>query len=127
MSKWDKQNRINKQWRARNKEQVVTIMRALHYRRKYNTTIADYDLMYAIQDGRCAMCGRQDNYDKQHFDIDHDHYSGKARGLLCRACNRLLGRAEHLQLINEDLLKKIEKYLTGRVEFDIMYIVNDKC
>ncbi len=96
-------------------------MRALHYRRRFGMTIADYDLMYVIQDGRCAMCGRQDNYDRQHFDIDHDHYSGKARGLLCNKCNRLVGLGENMCLVNENLLKQVEKYLTGRVEFDTMY------
>jgi len=105
----------------KDKQQQARNMRTLHYRHKYNTTIADYNLMYAVQDGRCAMCGRQDNYSKQHFDIDHDHYSGEARGLLCTACNRLVGRAERMHNLNEKILEKVEKYLTGRVEFDILY------
>lgn len=122
MSKWDNQNRINKRWRQRNKEQVAKMMRRLHYRRKYNCVIADYDLMFAMQNGCCACCGRTDNYHRKHFDIDHDHHSGKARGLLCVVCNRLVGRAEHMSLSeNSESLKRVKKYLTGRVEFDIMY------
>lgn len=100
------------------------LMRIIHYRQKYNQTIADYDLLYLVQNGKCAVCGRPDNYHNQHFDIDHDHFTGETRGLLCTACNRLVGQAEHLRPLSEDLLKRIENYLTGYAEFVIMYEYN---
>ena len=120
MSKWDRQIEINRRWRQRHKAQAADIMRRSHYRRRYSAAIADYDFMFALQDGCCAMCNRPDNYGKR-FDIDHDHYSGEARGLLCTACNRLVGRAERMGIQDgKNSLIKIEKYLTGRVEFDIL-------
>lgn len=36
--------------------------------------------------GRCEICQR-DGW----VDVDHDHVSGKVRGLLCRGCNVSLG------------------------------------
>jgi hypothetical protein len=43
-------------------------------------------VMTAIDSGVCSVCGRSS---KLH--IDHDHKSGKFRGLLCGNCNRALG------------------------------------
>lgn len=58
----------------------------------YDITQADYDAMFAHQDGRCAICKgtRPGN-----LDVDHDHkHDGpvrdSVRGLLCRRCNRRL-------------------------------------
>lgn len=105
---------------GKNKIRQAIDMRHGHYRRKYAMTTIDYDLMCIIQGNCCACCGRVNNYNRQYFDIDHDHYSGEARGLLCNACNRLVGKAEHLQLLSEKILKKVEKYLAGRVLYDII-------
>ena len=38
----------------KDKQRQADNMRRGHYRRKYGQTIADYDLMYAMQDGCCA-------------------------------------------------------------------------
>lgn len=59
-------------------------------RRKYNITIADYDALVIIQDNKCAMCGKR--YKKKYYHIDHDHRTGKVRGLLCQHCNLSLGQ-----------------------------------
>jgi hypothetical protein len=38
--------------------------------------------LFELQDGRCACCSSSPNT------IDHDHRSGRVRGLLCASCNR---------------------------------------
>ena len=61
--------------------------------RKYGITQADYEAMLVAQDGRCAICGRRGSGTKQHdrMSIDHDHGTGRVRGLLCRSCNKGIG------------------------------------
>ena len=46
----------------------------------------DLPSIVACQDGVCGICGK----DKRLM-VDHDHKTGKVRGLLCSSCNRGLG------------------------------------
>lgn len=51
--------------------------------------LMDYDALFLEQDGKCGICGRE-NDGKRRFDRDHDHKAMTPRGLLCRSCNRKL-------------------------------------
>ena len=65
-------------------------------KRNYGITTEDYERMLEEQGGRCAICktdqpgGRLNKY----FNVDHCHSTGKVRGLLCMACNTMLGQAD---------------------------------
>lgn len=48
----------------------------------------DYHRMLAAQGGGCAICGATPK--TRRLDVDHDHLTGKVRGLLCHRCNRAL-------------------------------------
>jgi Recombination endonuclease VII len=68
-----------------------------HLRRRYGITQADYDAKLAEQGGGCALCGvRPEELAKGRYrtwlHVDHDHESGRVRGLLCPDHNLLLGR-----------------------------------
>ena len=83
-------------------------MREYSYQSKYNISIADYDAMYEEQGGVCAICHLpQTNKRFTHLCVDHDHESGKVRGLLCDPCNRAIG------LLKDDqrLLESAQRYL----------------
>lgn len=54
-------------------------------------TLADYDAMLLSQDGKCAICGTETSAGKGRFSVDHDHGTGKIRGLLCNNCNAGIG------------------------------------
>jgi len=58
------------------------------YERLYGITTGDYDTQLAKQGGGCAMCSRPPK--SRLLDVDHDHKTGKLRGLLCSFCNRAL-------------------------------------
>lgn len=53
-------------------------------------TIERYRQMASEQGGRCAIC-RQTEANGTRLAVDHDHNTGRARGLLCAKCNQGLG------------------------------------
>ncbi len=57
--------------------------------RKYGLTETDLELM---SNNGCAICGANPLFcDQVKMHIDHDHRSGKVRGVLCQPCNLALG------------------------------------
>lgn len=70
-------------WQKNNKRKI----RSMHLKSSYGITIETYDIMFLNQSGTCAICGVP--YEK--LNIDHNHISGKVRGLLCGPCNLGLG------------------------------------
>jgi len=78
--------------------------RERHLVRKYGVTQAEYDALLNKQNGCCAICGRTQ---LKAFDIDHDHATGRIRGLLCTNCNRMVGHAHD----DAERLEKAAAYL----------------
>lgn len=66
---------------------------------KYGLTLEQHKQMYADQDGRCKICGELISYGK--MQTDHDHDTGKVRGLLCRYCNLRLAVVEDAEFCEE--------------------------
>ena len=61
--------------------------------KNYGITLADYDRMVEKQDGKCAICeSTEPRSNGARFAIDHDHKTGKVRGLLCGLCNTAIGK-----------------------------------
>jgi Recombination endonuclease VII. len=57
--------------------------------KEYSITLGALEEMEQEQRGLCKICGGVDTH--QSLSIDHDHSTGKVRGLLCSACNIGLG------------------------------------
>jgi hypothetical protein len=81
---------LENQRRRRARPDVKAKNRADHLRRKYGITQADYEALLARQNGGCAICRRKPN-EKISLHVDHEHDSGRIRGLLCFRCNNALG------------------------------------
>lgn len=68
--------------------------RAIQLKRKFGITPEQYDAILAAQDRRCALfktCGHTKPGGRGTWHVDHDHVTGKVRGLLCHTCNTHLG------------------------------------
>lgn len=84
-----------KTWRSKPgvKEALAPKKRELNLMSKYGITLEEYDRMFTAQDGVCAVCRREDRR-RKNLSVDHDHVSGRVRGLLCMDCNVALGLLE---------------------------------
>jgi hypothetical protein len=75
----------NRRWRERDPERAKRAGRKSRLK-KYNLTIEAYDLLSESQQGLCKICNLM-----KKLHVDHDHKTGKVRGLLCGSCNRAIG------------------------------------
>jgi hypothetical protein len=80
--------------------------RATNLKQKYGITQNDYDKTLSIQNNKCAICERDMNEYGKIFCVDHNHTTGKVRGLLCDPCNYGLGFYEKHKDKYIDYLKK---------------------
>lgn len=104
----EQQKEYWKLYRQRNKEQIRQQKREYHLKYKYDITLENYKKMFEEQGGVCAICGKTQTEFKRAFDIDHDHETGKVRGLLCNSCNTALGTTKA-----ENLNEQQKLYLKG--------------
>ena len=65
--------------------------------KKYDLTIDQYNSMLKSQNNVCAICMKEEIVISglakkfKNMAVDHDHKTGKIRGILCHNCNRALG------------------------------------
>lgn len=89
---------MQRRWRERNPERVAEYQRR-HKERwdanglwgyyEYGLTLEQRRALEAVQDHACPLCGRLLKGHRPQ--IDHDHATGKVRGILCGSCNARLG------------------------------------
>lgn len=120
-------NRQNKQWQhqnltkhkeylrnyyQQNKESFKQYSKKNRYKNqlrvKYGITLDQCYSMFNNQRGCCAICKACQSTLKRNLAVDHDHSTGKVRGLLCGNCNTKLGWFE---LYSDG----IERYLNDTV------------
>ena len=57
-----------------------------YLRRTYGITEAQYQQLLEAGGGGCWICGKPPK--KRALHVDHDHKTGRVRGILCWRCNR---------------------------------------
>jgi hypothetical protein len=103
-----KQSILTRAWYVKNREvhcvnskinyQFTKEQRAMTARlRIYGLTQETYDALMLKQLGVCALCNMVPEHNKWH--VDHDHKTGKVRGLLCKKCNTGLGHFDDEPLL----------------------------
>lgn len=77
---------------------------------KYGITLEEADKIMLNQNSCCAICNihisEVSKGHKKQFCVDHNHDTGKVRGLLCDSCNRGIG-----------LLKDSVEVLNSAIEY----------
>jgi hypothetical protein len=102
----NKEHRVNyaREYRVKYPERT----RATNLKQKYGITQNDYDKMLNLQNNKCAICSRDMGQCGKIFCVDHNHTTGKVRGLLCDPCNYGLGFYEKHKDKYIEYLKKYE-------------------
>ena len=109
---WDKHDKSigrdhKKAWHQANK----THSTEKHRLAKYGATPEDVKALEERQGGLCAICYtslRDLRSEKVH--LDHNHRSGKVRGLLCAKCNHLLGKCGDSKVILLSAISYLEEH-----------------
>lgn len=92
----ERANEQSQRWRVANPDKRAdTVLRHGH-----GIGLEEYNSMLEAQGGVCGSCGRSETAVDprtgriRRLHVDHDHVSGKIRGLLCTKCNMAVGFVE---------------------------------
>ena len=82
--------------------------------RKYGMTLDELRSIIDAHDENCDLCGKPDTTHRKRtwtrqLTLDHDHETGRFRGLLCSPCNLALGNANN----DPALLRRMADYIEG--------------
>ena len=85
-----------------------------HLKSNFGISLDQYNQKLEQQQGLCAVCHKTETKANQFgivaLAVDHDHTTGKIRGLLCMKCNRALGMLGDSVETISNLLKYRSKY-----------------
>ena len=96
-----------KEWRTANPAKARAVARATHLK-QYDMTPLEYEERLNEQQGACLLCGKPPT-ESRPLVVDHDHATGRVRGLLCHLCNLALGGFAD----DPNRLEQAARYLRG--------------
>jgi hypothetical protein len=94
----------SKRYREEHKEEL----KEYDLKRKYNISLKDYNFLLQKQNYKCAVCNKVFQNGKNTH-IDHNHKTGKIRGLLCGKCNKGMGLFEDNLILLEEAIKYLQR------------------
>lgn len=103
--------KLKRQMRARKRKSKNPLAQREHELNKlYGLTLEQWLAILKSQGGVCAIC-KEECKTRKGLCVDHDHDSGRVRGLLCMKCNAGLGMFRD----NLDMLRSAVTYLESSV------------
>lgn len=96
---FEKNPGYTKEYHKNNDHKYRDSAHAKYVSRTYGIDVLEYLEMVKNAGGICAICGRSS---AKRLSVDHDHETGKVRGLLCAPCNLILGYFENGSLANKE-------------------------
>jgi len=82
--------------------------------KKYGIGKQGWDKLFEKQEGKCCLC------DRPAVCVDHDHFTGKVRGLLCYNCNHIVTAIER----GDEWIDRAKSYL--KKQLDYQTIINEQ-
>jgi len=71
---------------------------------KFGINTEEYSNLLEKQGNKCSICKTDNSNLKKSLAVDHDHVTGKIRGLLCTNCNIGLGHfKDDITLLEESI------------------------
>jgi len=81
---------VKKRYYANNKARLSLMQKGYRVKREYRMTLEGIEAIFDAQGRACAICRKPESSMKQRH-VDHDHVSGRVRGVLCGNCNLAIG------------------------------------
>ena len=78
--------------------------------KRYGMTVDDYNALVLKQNNQCAICQKRLSYGRG-TNVDHDHATGKVRGLLCLHCNTGIGNLMDSRTILLSAVKYLDQFI----------------
>jgi hypothetical protein len=103
-------------WYMRNKDKARATRRRSKLR-QFGLTVEQFAALLAKQGGMCAICRGPQQVRKgeiTQFALDHNHMSGRPRGLLCGRCNRVLGSVNEDEALLQAMISYLRRWNTPR-------------
>jgi len=100
-----------KAWLDKHPEAVRRRFRRWRLLADHGIDLNEYERMSKEQNHTCAICHIPPR-EGQNLDVDHDHATGKIRGLLCGPCNRMLGSARDNPMTLREGALYLERHAT---------------
>jgi hypothetical protein len=98
------------EYRAKNRSALCDRER----KRKFGITRNEYANMFHSQNGVCAICSEPETATRlgviKALSVDHDHKTGKVRGLLCSDCNTGIGKLKENRNVFISAIKYLDQH-----------------
>jgi hypothetical protein len=72
---------------------------------KYGLSLETFRALVQAQEGVCAICGA-----RPAVAVDHDHVTGRIRGILCKQCNLAIGLIGESMSTLKNAMEYLKKY-----------------
>lgn len=100
-------------WAALNKDKIKDINKLKRIKAEYGLSPSIVEQIWNEQNRQCAICKEYIELWSKNTHIDHNHETGRVRGLLCLSCNTGLGHFKD----NPNLLREAAAYLERSFSF----------
>jgi hypothetical protein len=100
----------NRNYRLKRLEEDPNFDRRRELKKKYKISLEEWDALFISQNKVCAICLDTEPRSRHgQWHTDHDHISGKVRGILCHNCNTAMGSLKEDKTILLNMIGYLER------------------